>query len=133
MKRTMMKMMGAVGVLVLAGFLLPLSTKAGMQDTNFASCSKSSDGSGSCYGNFLSFRLHSDPSTNVSFVEYASGSKYFTGWWPGIGTVSCVPNATVASLWPRLMNHEGFFNIQWDSTGTCHTLILNNGSHHSNF
>ncbi|WP_375765577.1 hypothetical protein NR798_28145 [Archangium gephyra] len=130
----MMKTRGAVGVAVaLVGLLLPLSSKAGAQDTTFAYCYKSGDGSGYCYGNFQSFRLHSDSSTYVSFIEYASGTKYFQGWWPGVGVVSCVPNATVVTLWPRVMLHEGFFNIQWDTAGNCHTLVLNNGSHHSTF
>lgn len=120
------------GALAVAGLLASMNAEAGQQWTT-AACSKASDGSGSCYGNFLAFRNNSDPSTYASFIEYASGSRYFQAWWPTTGVVSCVPNATVANLWPRIMLHEGYFYVTWDATGTCNQLILNNGSHHSSF
>jgi hypothetical protein len=121
-----------VGALVVVGALAPVIAEAGVQSYS-AGCSKAADGSGWCMGNFQSFRTHSDPNTYASFVEHATGTRLFQAWWPGIGLVSCVPNATVAGLWPRVMSHEGFFNVSWDATGTCTALILNNGSHHSTF
>lgn len=122
--------LGALGVV---GVLVPLLADAGQQSTTSATCTKYADGSGSCYGNFQAFRTHSDPSTYVSFVENSSGSKFFQAWWPTTGLVSCVPDSTVSGLWQRVMLHEGFFNISWNASGTCTSLILNNGSHHSTF
>jgi hypothetical protein len=120
------------GALAVVGLLVSMNAEAGQALTS-AGCNKAADGSGSCFGNFQSFRNHSDAATYVSFIEYASGSRYFQAWWPTTGVVSCVPSATVANVWPRVMLHEGYFYLTWDTTGTCTTLILNNGSQHSSF
>jgi hypothetical protein len=101
-----------------------------------AGCTKNADGSGNCWGNFTGFRNHVSPSTHVYIQQLYYGSRGFGySYNNGTTTVSgwCSPNATVASLWPMLMAHRGYFNIYWDASGVCNELYLYHGSGYSDF
>ena len=102
-----------------------------------ASCSKNTDGSGSCTGSLLGFRNHSAASTYARFYKHATGAKSFTAaYTPSSGTVtyySCTPDAAVAAIWDRAMRHRAYFSISWNADGTCTSLYLSNNTQYANY
>lgn len=101
-------------------------------------CYQNTDGSGYCYGNFLGWRNHAQSTAYAYFYEYASGSKGFYARYTVSGATtpssySCVPDASVAASWGEALANKGRFYINWDSSGTCYSLSLYNGSAYSNF
>jgi hypothetical protein len=101
-----------------------------------ASCTKNADGSGNCYGTLTGFRNHSGANTNVYFQQLFYGSRGF-GYLFNNGTTTvsgwCTPNTTVASIWPMVMAHRGYFAIYWDASGVCNELYLYHGSGYTDF
>jgi hypothetical protein len=113
------------------------SALAGYTHQN-ASCVKNADGSGYCFGNFLGFREHAISSTYAWFSMTETGSKTFVAHFtpsgaPSFVTYTCVPDATVAAMWPQAMAHRGHFRVDWNTSGTCTELSLTNGSQYSNY
>jgi len=107
--------------------------------TEFASCYKAADGSGYCYGTMQGFRNHANPNTYLSFVEDSYGRKSMSGSFPlssptgAASNFSCAPNAAVAAMWPRVMQHRGYIEVYWDVNGTCQAMWLMQGSHYTDF
>jgi hypothetical protein len=133
MTRFAKKMVPVLSVAVLGGASLAY---AGQTYEN-AYCNKNADGSGNCYGNFRGFRYDANALTRAYFYKNDGGSKSFYGYAPNGSNVmtagSCTPDAAVAALWSKAMAHEGYFSIQWDTTGTCTFLYLSNSSQYSTF
>jgi hypothetical protein len=134
MTRFAKKMVPMLSVAVLGGASLAY---AGYTSES-AYCYKNSDGSGACYGSLLGFSNHAGASTQAYFYKNDSGSKSFYGAYTNTSTGvttsgSCTPDAATGALWSKALSLTGYFHIQWDSTGTCTYLYLNNGSQYSNF
>lgn len=134
MTRFAKKMVPVLSVAVLGGASLAYAGST----SESAYCYKNTDGSGSCYGNFLGFRNHAGSGTYAYFYKNDGGSKYFYGAYTNTSTstttyVSCTPDAATAALWTKALAHEGYFNIQWNTSGTCTYLSLYNGSQYSSF
>jgi hypothetical protein len=98
-----------------------------------AYCTKSSDGSGYCYGTMLGFRNHWYAGTQVTFEEASDYSPVFRVTYQHTTTtplieVSCIPNAATKVLWPRATLHTGYFAISWNAAGECTRLTLSTSS-----
>jgi hypothetical protein len=102
------------------------------------SCYQNADGSGSCSGTMRGWRASTQTTAYASFYEYDTGSKYFYARYtvsgaPSPGTFSCTPDASVASMWADAQAHRGLFYIYWNTTGTCYSLSLYNGSAYATY
>jgi hypothetical protein len=106
--------------------------------TDSSSCFQNADGSGYCYGNFRGWRNSSQSTAYAYFTENDSGSRSFYARYTVSGatnpsTYSCIPDATVSTIWNEALAHRGYFSIYWDVNGTCYSLYLYNGSQYSSF
>jgi hypothetical protein len=100
---------------------------------HYAGCYTNPDGSGYCYGSFQGFRDQSYAKSYAEFQEVSDGSRSFGAVYqnPYSGNITsawCIPDASVAALWPEAMNHNGYFHINFTAGGVCNRLTLTNGS-----
>lgn len=99
---------------------------------HYASCYKNADGSGACQGTFQGFRDQTYAKSYVEFEQSSDGSRLFraaltNGDANGV-SAWCIPDATVAPMWPQAMAHNGSFYIHFTAGGVCDQLRLVNGS-----
>jgi hypothetical protein len=103
-----------------------------------AYCFQNADGSGYCYGNFLGWRNSPQSTAYARFYETQAGSRNFYARYTVSGatspsTYTCIPDATVSAMWGEALAHKGRFYVYWNTSGTCYSLYLYNGSNYSNF
>lgn len=102
------------------------------------SCFQNADGSGYCYGTMRGWRYNDQATSYATFYETDAGTKAFIARYtvsgaPSPGTYSCTPDATVAAMWSDAILNRGRFYIYWNTSGTCYSLSLYNGSAYSTF
>ncbi|QSQ22798.1 hypothetical protein JY651_48200 [Pyxidicoccus parkwayensis] len=124
-------------VVALAALGIASVASAGLQ-TRMVSCTKNTDGSGRCYGNFIGFREDAAATTSAQFRDDLAGNRsfYARATVPGATTdtaYTCIPDATVSSLWELALSSRGFFDVRWDANGTCTYLRLSNSSLNTNY
>jgi hypothetical protein len=134
MTRFAKKMVPVLSVAVLGGASLAYAGAT----SESAYCYKNTDGSGACYGTFLGFRNHAGASTQAYFFKNDGGSRSFFGAYTNTSTGvttsgSCTPDAATSALWSKALAHQGYFSIQWNASGVCTYLYLNNSSQYANF
>lgn len=106
---------------------------------NMYGCTKYADGSGYCYGNFAGWRALS--SNNGSYTQFSasdSGSKSFYARYAPSGsttlsTYTCSPNTAVLALWDTLMSYQGYWYLEWNTSGVCDYAYVVNGSQYTGF
>lgn len=124
-------------VVALATLGLASVASAGLQSKS-AQCYQNTDGSGYCYGNMLGFREDATTTSYASFREDEDGTRSFYARFTVSGatvpsTYTCIPDATVSSIWSQALSARGYFYVSWNTSGTCTYLRLSNGSLYSNF
>ncbi|QSQ25974.1 hypothetical protein JY651_14050 [Pyxidicoccus parkwayensis] len=103
-----------------------------------ATCYQNTDGSGYCYGSMLGFREDATTTSYASFREDEDGTRSFYARYTVAGSTaassySCIPDATVSSLWNVALSTRGYFYVAWNTAGTCTYLRVSNGSNYTNF
>jgi len=88
-------------------------------------------GAGYCSGSLLGFRNSSGPNDYASFRWTNDGYKTFEAVY-GSNYYYCTPNASVAALWPTVLNFQSGFYIQWDAYGNCFSMSIRNASPEGN-
>jgi hypothetical protein len=134
MKRFMKTLAPVVSLAVFG--MAPLALAGSTSETAY--CYQNADGSGHCYGNFLGWRNSSQTSAYAYFSENDSGSRSFYARYTVSGATtpssySCIPDASVAAVWGEALGHKGYFSISWNTSGTCYSLSLYNGSQYANY
>jgi hypothetical protein len=135
MSRFAKKMVPVLSVAVLGMGSLAF---AGQQTETVYCYKNTTDGAGTCYGNFLAFRNHAGASTRAYFYKHDSGTKSFYAAVTNTSTnvttsYSCTPDAAAGAMWSKAISHSGYFYVSWDANGTCTYVALTNGSHYANF
>ena len=134
MKQLVRKMIPVLSMAVLGGAGVAFAGST----TESSYCYKNTDGSGYCYGTLLGFRNNASSSTYARFYKNTSATRSFYAIYTPAGATaaqgySCTPDATVSTLWDKAIRARGYFNIQWNSSGSCTYLYLANGSQYTNF
>ena len=134
MKRFMKKLAPVVSLAALG--IASVASAGYSYDNGY--CFQNADGSGYCYGNLRGWRNHSQSTAYAYFWENDSGSRGFYARYTVSGattpsTYTCTPDATVSSMWSAALDNQGRFYVYWDTTGTCYSLSVYNGSAYTNF
>jgi hypothetical protein len=99
------------------------TSDAGAWANPTAYCAKAPDFSGWCNGTINAFRNSSDANANASFFNegstYGSFSAELNGSWYGCTTTSVPPQ------WIAFSSPDTWFQITWNSAGTCNLLQVN--------
>ncbi|MCY1020084.1 hypothetical protein [Pyxidicoccus sp. MSG2] len=124
-------------VVALATLGLASVASAGLESQS-ATCYQNTDGSGYCYGNMIGFREDATTTSYASFREDEDGTRSFYARYTVAGstaasTYTCIPDATVSSIWNLALSSRGYFYVTWNTAGTCTYLRMSNGSNYSNF
>ena len=135
MKRLVQKMVPVLSVAVLG--VAGVASAGSTSESSY--CYKNTDGSGGCYGTLLGFRNSTGSSSNYArFYKNTSASRSFYAYYTSSTTTAptsytCTPDATVSTIWDKAIRARGYFNIQWNASGSCTYLYLANGSQYTNF
>lgn len=125
-----MKHLKAAGLglgLLIVGLATPAS--AGQASGAPASCYKYSDGSGYCSGTFRGFR-NAVGSSYAQFLAYPTTLLAFYGRY-GTTSYSCYRGVSsgddigvhMVERWPMAAAPDTYFEIDWDSGGTCNYFV----------
>jgi hypothetical protein len=107
-------------------------SRAGELDKSF-SCSKQSDGSGTCQGSLSGLRNTTNASDFGGFIQFAndivgaSGQEFFVHFSNQFYTCT-VATPGVRALWPVAAAGRGGFAITWDANAHCQYLEVDNES-----
>lgn len=105
---------------------------------NIATCTKYTDGSGYCAGNFAGWRAIA---SNGSYVQFSASeyggrglyARYMPSGGTSLTTYSCSPNTAVLALWDTLMSYQGYWYLGWNTSGVCDYAYVVNGSQYTGF
>jgi hypothetical protein len=126
-----------LALVVIVGTLAAVRSDAGYQLNNFSGCTRNSDGSGYCYGDFLSVRNTANTSDFAYFtINSTTNTCFFNMSTGGSGSGqygSCSFSAAQASLCPIALANKGGFRVDFDNAGHCTYMSFQNGSEYSNF
>jgi hypothetical protein len=95
-------------------------------------CYKNSDGSGGCYANQLGFRASSDPNAWSDFIMVPYQIAY-EAYLNGVSYMCTVPSSSslYTTMAPLVVNTNGWFNVNWTSSGTCDNFSMSNSSYYA--
>ncbi|MDP9001595.1 MAG: hypothetical protein M3O46_15960 [Myxococcota bacterium] len=109
-----------------------MSSNAGSVDKSFF-CFKATDGSGHCMGSLRGLRSTATATDFGGFVENAndtlgaSNDRFFVHF-SGQFYICDAKTPLVRALWPVASASRAGFFIEWDATGTCTDLEIQNQS-----
>jgi hypothetical protein len=117
-------------VALFALLLLPSAAFAGRTGALTSSCTKNTDGSGSCSGTLAGFRALPDQSSWAQFAYTGDGS--FSASYNGLSGTYCFATSGNIAMWPQLatMPTTAFFYVAWDANRNCTSVQMYNVSYY---
>jgi hypothetical protein len=119
-------MVGVVG----AAASTASDASAGQQST-LARLVKQSDGSGTMFGSFASFRNNADPKAYVDFSNFG-GSNIVLGSLNNVNMMCTVPASLTAAFNLALLSRD-YFSVDWNAAGQCTSIYVSNASEYGNY
>lgn len=111
--------------------LAPAVANAGLS-SQYAYCSKNSDGSGFCEGTMQSFLKSADPSAYAQFSmgPLTTSTPTFQAYLNGAGYFCMATNAypDIKQFWPQFVDARSLWWISWNSSGICTSGGVQNAS-----
>jgi hypothetical protein len=131
----MKRKLAALALVAVPCILVPLTTHAGVQYTDGATCyNATSTSNGECYGTVAAFRTDPYFDSFASFyTEVANGGQSYP--WIEVNTANggggCVPPTWMMSTLAAAVNHRGYFSVTFDQNGNCTSLQIGEASYYA--